>query len=109
MKRAGAKVPDHQSILRIPQSAGGPIHRARSLDTGVPIVRSSWALEIYRAGIRQDSLIAMHEFGDFASLRAKIVENHACRFLIDPPDQATSDEFQSLLDLRRQGFKVQRK
>jgi hypothetical protein len=146
MKRAVTKAPNHQSIQRIPQSAGGQIHRGRSLDTGTrhaappncrieasgavqrrlaqgwsrtahvspgpdgeAIVRSNWVLEIYRGGMRRNSLIAMHEFGDFPSLRAKIVENRACRFLIDPPDHATSHEFQCLLDLRGQGFKVQRK
>jgi hypothetical protein len=146
MKRAGAKAPDHQSIQRTPQSAGGPIHRERSLDTGTQhtappncrievsgtvqrrlapgwsgtahvdpsrgreaIVRTNWVLEIYRGGMHQNALIAMHEFGDFPSLKAKIVENRVCRFLIDPPDHATSDEFQCLLDLRGRGFKIQRK
>ena len=147
MKRAVTKAPNHQSIQRIPQSAGGQIHRGRSLDTGTrhaaappncrieasstvqrrlgqrwsgtahvspgpdgeAIVRTNWLLEIYRGSMRQNSLIAMHEFDDFPSLRAKIVENRACRFLIDPPDHATSDEFQCLLDLRGQDFKVQRK
>ena len=147
MKRAVTKAPNHRSIQRIPQSAGGQIHRGRSLDTGTrhaaappncrievsstvqrrlgqrwsgtahvspgpdgeAIVRTNWLLEIYRGSMRQNSLIAMHEFDDFPSLRAKIVENRACRFLIDPPDHATSDEFQCLLDLRGQDFKVQRK
>jgi hypothetical protein len=146
MKRAVTKPPNHQSIQRIPQSAGGQRRRGRSPDTGIAhaaspncrievsgtaqrrlgqgwsgtthvspgtdrgaIVRSSWALEIYRGGMCQNFLIAMHEFDDFASLRAKIVENRACRFLIDPPAQATSREFQCLLDLRGRGFKIRRK
>jgi hypothetical protein len=116
MKRAVTKAPNHQSIQRIPQSASGQIHRGWSGTAhvspgpdGEAIVRSNWVLEIYRGGMRQNSLIAMHEFDDFPSLRAKIVENRACRFLIDPPDHATSHEFQCLLDLRGQGFKVQRK
>jgi hypothetical protein len=146
MKRAVTKAPNHQSILRIPQSAGGQIRQGRSFDTekrraappncrievsgavqrilgqgwsgtahvspgrdGEAIVRTNWALEIYRGSMRQNSLIAIHEFDDFPSLRTKVVENRACRFLIDPPGHATSDEFQCLLDLRGQGFKVQRK
>jgi hypothetical protein len=72
------------------------------------IMQTKWALEIY-AGRRKTSLISTHEFDDFSSLKTKIVENHACRFLIDPPDQATSNEFQSLLDLRGQGYEVERK
>jgi hypothetical protein len=144
MKRAVTKAPDHQSIQRMPQSAGGQIHQGRSFDAGTrhaapptcgieitsalqwrlgqgwsrtihvgpdgeAISRTNWGLEIYRGGMHRNSLIAMHEFDDFPSLRAKIVENRACRFLIDPPDHATSEEFQCLLDLRGQGFKVQRK
>ena len=72
-------------------------------------MRTNWVLETYRGGMRQNAPIAMHKFADFPSLRAKIVENRECRFLIDPSDHATSDEFQCLLDLRGQGFKVQRK
>ena len=72
-------------------------------------VRTNWALEIYDDSGRKSSLISVHEFDDFPSLRTKIVENPAFRFLIDPPDHATSSEFQCLLDLRGQGFKVERK
>jgi len=72
------------------------------------IMQTKWMLEIY-GGRRRTSLVSMHEFDDFPSLRTKIVENRACRLLIDPPDHATSNEFQCLLDLRGQGFKVERK
>jgi len=75
---------------------------------GDAIVRTKWVLEIYDSK-RRNALISRHEFDDFSSLRTKIVETRACRFVIDPPDQATSNEFQSLLDLRGQGFKVERK
>jgi len=71
-------------------------------------MQTKWMLEIY-GGRRRTSLVSMHEFDDFPSLRTKIVENRACRLLIDPPDHATSNEFQCLLDLRGQGFKVERK
>jgi len=73
------------------------------------IVRANWVLEIYCESKRKNSLISAYEFHDFLSLQAKIEENRAYKLLIDPPDHATSDEFQSLLDLRGQGFKVQRK
>ena len=71
-------------------------------------MQTKWTLEIYDSR-RKTSLISMHEFDDFPSLRTKIVENRAFKFLIDPPDHATSNEFQCLLDLRCQGFKVERK
>jgi len=67
-----------------------------------------WALEIYDSR-RKAALISTHEFDDFASLRTAIVENPACKFLIDPSDHATPNEFQCLLDLRSQGFEVERK
>ncbi len=67
-----------------------------------------WVLEIYD-GRRKAALISAHEFDDFASLRTKIVENPACKFLIDPSDRATPNEFQCLLDLRSDGFKLERK
>ena len=69
---------------------------------------AKWVLEIY-GGRRNPSLISTHEFNDFASLRTKIEENRPCKFLIDPSDHATSNEFRSLLNLRCQGFKVERK
>jgi hypothetical protein len=72
-------------------------------------MRANWVLEIYDDSRRKNSLISRQEFNDFPTLRTKIVENRARRFLIDPPDHATSDEFQCLLDLRGEGFKVQRK
>jgi hypothetical protein len=67
-----------------------------------------WMLEIYD-GSRRNFLISRHEFDDFPSLRVKIVENRPFRFLIHPPDDATSKEFQCLLDLRGLGFEVERK
>jgi hypothetical protein len=69
---------------------------------------TKWVLEIYD-GRRKASLISACEFDDFAALRMKIVENRTCKFLIDPSDHATPNEFQCLLDLRCQGFKVERK
>jgi hypothetical protein len=67
-----------------------------------------WVLEIYDRR-RKAALISTQEFDDFTSLRTRIVENPACKFLIDPSEQATPDEFQCLLDLRSEGFKLERK
>ena len=72
-------------------------------------VRTNWVLEIYDDSRRKGSLSSVHEFNDFPSLTTKIVENPAFRFLVDPPDYATSNDFQCLLDLLDQGFKVERK
>jgi hypothetical protein len=73
------------------------------------IVPTKWVLEIYEDSRRKNTLISMHEFNDFASLRTKIVENRGRAFHVGPPDRATPDDFQSLLDLRSEGFKVERK
>jgi hypothetical protein len=69
---------------------------------------AKWVLEMYDSR-RKATLISTYEFDDFASLSTKIVENPARKFLIDPSDHATPNEFQCLLDLRSQGFKVARK
>jgi hypothetical protein len=71
-------------------------------------MQTKWVLEIYD-GRRKTALISMHEFDDFPSLKTKIIDNSACKFLIDPPEHATSNEFQSLLDLRGEGFELERK
>ena len=71
-------------------------------------MQTKWVLEIHDS-TRKTCLLSTHEFDDFSSLRTKIVENSACKFLIDPPDHATSNEFQCLLDLRGEGFKLERK
>jgi hypothetical protein len=71
-------------------------------------MRTKWVMEI-RDSSRTASLMAVQEFDDFASLRTKILESRACKLVIDPPDDATSNEFQCLLDLRCQGFKLERK
>jgi hypothetical protein len=71
-------------------------------------MQTKWVLEIYDRR-RRTCLISMHEFEDFSSLKMTILKNRACKFLIDPPDHATSNEFQCLLDLRGKGFKLERK
>jgi hypothetical protein len=72
------------------------------------IMQTKWVLEIYGSG-RKTSLISKHEFDDFPSLTTKIMENRDCKYRIEPPDHAASNEFQCLLDLRDKGFKLERK
>jgi hypothetical protein len=72
------------------------------------IMQTKWVLEIYDSR-RKISLISMHEFDDFPSLKTKILENRDCKYRIEPPDHATPNEFQCLLDLRGKGFKLERK
>jgi len=57
----------------------------------------------------QTTLISTHEFDDFPSLVTKIIENRARTFVVGPPNKATPDDFQALLDLRSNGFKVEPK
>ena len=90
------------------QGWSGIIYASPDPDREV-IVRANWVLEIHDDSRRKNSLISRQEFNDFPSLRKTIVENRARRLLIDPPGHATSNEFQCLLDLRGEGFKVQRK
>jgi hypothetical protein len=55
---------------------------------------------------RKGCLMSAHGFDDFASLRTRIVEDRACKFLGCLSDHATPDQFQCLLDLRGQDFKL---
>jgi hypothetical protein len=72
-------------------------------------VQTRWILEIYDNGRRKRTLISTHEFDDFPSLVTKIIENRARTFVVGPPNKATPDDFQALLDLRSNGFKVEPK
>src|SRR5437879_5171042 len=60
------------------------------------IMQTKWVLEIYGSG-RKTSLISKHEFDDFPSLTTKIMEHRDCKYRIEPPDHATSNEFQCLM------------
>ena len=71
-------------------------------------MQTKWVLETYGSG-RKTPLISKHEFDDFPSLTTKIMENRDCKYRIEPPDHATSHEFQCLLDLRDKGFELERK
>jgi hypothetical protein len=67
-----------------------------------------WRLEIHDETKGRGSILSFFEFDDFPSLRLKIVENRGRAFLVRPPDQANQTELASLLDLRGQGFNVER-
>jgi hypothetical protein len=67
-----------------------------------------WRLEIHDETKGTGSIISFLEFDDFPSLRSKIVENRGRAFLVRPPGQASQTELTGLLDLRSQGFNVER-
>ena len=65
-------------------------------------------MEIHDETKGRGSILSFFEFDDFPSLRLKIVENRGRPFLVKPPDQANQTELTGLLDLRSQGFNVER-
>ncbi len=69
---------------------------------------SKWRLEIHDETKGSGSILSFFEFDDFPSLRLKIVENRGRAFLVRPPSQASQTELTGLLDLRSQGFNVER-
>jgi hypothetical protein len=69
---------------------------------------SKWKLEIHDETKGRGSIVAFFEFDDFPSLRLKIVENRGRAFLVRPPSLASQTDLAGLLDLRSQGFNVER-
>jgi hypothetical protein len=69
---------------------------------------TKWRLEIHDATKGRRSILSFFEFDDFPPLRLKIVENRGRAFLVKPPDQANQIELSGLLDLRSQGFNIER-
>jgi hypothetical protein len=67
-----------------------------------------WRLEIHDETKGRGSILGFFEFDDFPSLRLKIVENRGRAFLVRVPDHANQVELAGLLDLRSQGFNVER-
>jgi hypothetical protein len=67
-----------------------------------------WRLEIHDETKGSGSILSFFEFDDFPSLRLKIVENRGRTFLVRAPDQADQIELTGLLDLRSQGFRIER-
>jgi hypothetical protein len=69
---------------------------------------SKWRLEIHDETKGTGSILSFFEFDDFPSLRLKIVDNRGRKFLVRLPDHASQTNLDGLLDLRRQGFNVER-
>ena len=69
---------------------------------------SRWRLEIRTEAGLHGALVSTHEFDDLPSLRVKMVEHRGGAFLVSPPDQATQTDLEALLDLRSQGFLIER-
>jgi hypothetical protein len=69
---------------------------------------TKWRLEIHDETKGRGSILSFFEFDDFPSLRLKIVKNRGGAFLVKPPDQANQIELAGLLDLRSQGFNIER-
>jgi hypothetical protein len=69
---------------------------------------SKWKLEIHDETKGRGSILGFFEFDDFPSLRLKMVEDRGRTFLVRPPDQANQTALEGLLELRRQGFNVER-
>jgi hypothetical protein len=71
-------------------------------------MRSKWRLEIHDETKGTGSILSFFEFDDFPSLRLKIVENRGRTFFVRLPDHGSQTNLEGLLDLRRQGFNVER-
>ena len=69
---------------------------------------SKWKLEIRTEAGRHGAVVSAREFDDFPSLRVKMVEHRGLAFLVSPPDWASQTDLEALLDLRGQGFLVER-
>jgi hypothetical protein len=62
-----------------------------------------WTLEIYRTGDGDDH-VATLEFATLPSLRVALTEHHSQKFVVTMPSDVTSEDRNTLLDLRSQGF-----
>jgi hypothetical protein len=65
-------------------------------------------LEIHDEAKGSRSILSFFEFDDFPSLRLKIAENRGRSFIVRVPDHVNQLELAGLLDLRSQGFNVER-
>jgi hypothetical protein len=83
-------------------------HRRQIIGDGFLVMASKWRLEIHDETKGSGSILSFFEFDDFPSLRSKIVENRGRAFLVRPPGEVNQTELTSLLDLRGQGFNVER-
>jgi hypothetical protein len=71
-------------------------------------MRTNWQLKIHEKNALTSPPILSYEYGDLLSLRAILVENRQRSFVIAAPKHATQNDFLSLIDLRSQGFDVNR-
>ena len=71
-------------------------------------MRTNWQLKIHEKNAISSSPISTCEFDDLSSLRASLAANRQRSFVIAPPSHATQNDFLSLLDLRSQGFDINR-
>jgi hypothetical protein len=71
-------------------------------------MRTNWRLKIFEKNAISSPPISTCEFGDFPSLRATLGANRQRSFVIAPPSNATQNDFLSLIDLRSQGFDINR-
>jgi hypothetical protein len=78
---------------------------AQTLEIGMS---TKWSLEVHDEPKGRGSILSFFEFDDFPTLRLKIVENRGRAFVVRLPDHARQTDLAGLLDLRSQGFKVER-
>jgi hypothetical protein len=71
-------------------------------------MRTNWQLKIHAKNALASPPISTLEFGDLPSLRATLAENRQRTLVIAPPSHATQNDFLSLIDLRSQGFDINR-
>jgi hypothetical protein len=69
-------------------------------------MRDNWQLKIHEKNAITSPPILTCEFRDLPSLRAALAENRQRSFVIAPPSLATQNDFLSLIDLRSQGFDI---
>ena len=103
-----------QALEQIP-TPERPNLRNRSRIPGLPDVpserramRTNWQLKIHEKNAISSPPISTCEFDDLSSLRASLAANRQRSFVIAPPSHATQNDFLSLLDLRSQGFDINR-
>ena len=92
--------PNLRNRSRIPRLPDVPSERRA--------MRTNWQLKIHEKNAISSPPISTFEFDDLSSLRASLAANRQRSFVIAPPSHATQNDFLSLLDLRSQGFDINR-
>jgi len=75
---------------------------------GAATMRAKWQLRVHERNALTSPPISSCEFGDLPSLRATLVQHRERSLVIVPPSHATQNDFLSLIDLRCQGFDINR-